>query len=370
MRLETFELERVQSLWENVVDHNLTESGVHPYKLKELLNTEQLENVLSLSLGYGETIGDQTLRQAIASLYPGAEASNILVTNGSAESNFLAMWSLLEPDDEIVLMLPNYMQIYGITNSIGASVKPFYLREENDWAPDLDELESQLSSKTKVVAICNPNNPTGSVLSELDISRIISMTSKVGATLYSDEIYRGAELCEQETPSLYGHYANTVAASGLSKSYALPGLRIGWLVGPEKFISNACRYRDYTTISSGIISQYVAGISLQTDLRKEIRERSRTILNANLTTLTDWVSEHRDILNMVAPKAGGMGLIKYRLKINSTDLMNSLREKKGVFVAAGDLFGIDHFIRVGIGVEKETLDTGLEKISDFLMEIR
>ncbi|MGL4564511.1 MAG: aminotransferase class I/II-fold pyridoxal phosphate-dependent enzyme, partial [Halioglobus sp.] len=126
MYIETFELERNQSLYENTVRFNLTESGIHPYTLRELLSEEQQQQVLDLRLGYGQTNGDPALRQTLANLYPGCTQDNILVTNGSAEANFVAFWSLLEPGDEVAMMLPNYQLLYGLTRSLGCAVKPFH----------------------------------------------------------------------------------------------------------------------------------------------------------------------------------------------------------------------------------------------------
>ncbi|MEZ5568650.1 MAG: aminotransferase class I/II-fold pyridoxal phosphate-dependent enzyme [Halioglobus sp.] len=142
MYIETFELERNQSLYENTVRYNLTESGIHPYTLRELLTEEQQAQVLDLRLGYGQTNGDPELRSTLATYYPGCTQDNILVTNGSAEANFVAFWSLLEPGDEVAMMLPNYQLLYGLTRSLGCAVRPFHLREDAGWAPDLDELES------------------------------------------------------------------------------------------------------------------------------------------------------------------------------------------------------------------------------------
>lgn len=135
MKIEFFELERIQSLWENRVDYNLTESGLHPYTLKELLGEKEIEKLLFIRLGYGQTDGSIELRQAISRLCPGADLNNVLVTNGSAEANFIVIWSNLEPWDEFLLMLPNYMQMWGFARSFGINVKPFHLKENLKWAP-------------------------------------------------------------------------------------------------------------------------------------------------------------------------------------------------------------------------------------------
>ncbi|MFX0208616.1 MAG: aminotransferase class I/II-fold pyridoxal phosphate-dependent enzyme, partial [Candidatus Hodarchaeota archaeon] len=218
MKIKIFELERRQSVWENRVQYNLTESGVHPYTLSELLTEDEIEELLSLRLGYGQTNGSIELREAISSLYQGTDLDNVLVTNGSSEANFIATWSLLEPEDELILMLPNYMQIWGIAQSFGVTIKPFYLKEKLHWQPEIEELKDLISPRTKMIAICNPNNPTGAVLEEEIMQEIAHLAEKAGVWIYSDEIYRGAEIKGDETPSFWGLYDKTIISCGLSKA--------------------------------------------------------------------------------------------------------------------------------------------------------
>ena len=149
------------------------------------------------------------------------------------------MWTLLEPGDEIALMLPNYMQIWGIARSLGVEVKPFHLRAGDRWAPDLDELRGVVSERTKMIVVCNPNNPTGSVLSPDEMKTIVEIADGVGAMIYADEVYKGVQLEGEEGASFHDLYERAIVAAGLSKALAHPGLRIGWLVGPEDFIAGA-----------------------------------------------------------------------------------------------------------------------------------
>jgi aspartate/methionine/tyrosine aminotransferase len=369
MKIDEFKLERTQSKWENIVKYNLTESDIHPYSLKELLSNEQIDELLSIRLGYGQTNGSIELRNNISKLYLGTDLNNILVTNGSAEANYIAIWSLLEPDDELIFMLPNYMQMIGLAKSFGVKVKTFHLIEEKNWEPDLEELNSQITNKTKMIAICNPNNPTGAVLSQNIMDEIVTIAKKYKIWLYADEIYRGAELIGDETPSFWGKYENVVVNGGLAKAYALQGLRIGWLVGSKDYIEKAWSYSDYTTITTSIISQKAANFVLSSDLREKVLSRSRKVLNENLQTMKNWVKEHENYFHFIPPKAGGMAFLRYNMDINSTELSNKLRKDKDVFVVAGDCFGMDNFIRIGIGTKKETLITGLDLIDELLHEL-
>lgn len=368
MNIPIFELERIQSLFENTVDYNLTESGFHPYTLKEFLNAEQFEELSNIVLGYGQTNGSIPLRKRISDLYSETDESNVLVTNGSSEANFVACHTLLEEGDEVLMMIPNYMQIWGIAKEIGCSIKPFHLREKNNWAPDLEELENLVSSKTKMIALCNPDNPTGYVLTADEMAEIVRIAKKVHAWIYCDEVYRGAELDGNTKPSFMDLHDKVMVTGGLSKAYALPGLRLGWLVGPKETIADTWAYHDYTSITAGIMSHYLGEIALRPEKRTEILSRNRTMLNENLKAVTAWFDQYGDLFEYVPPKGGGMLFVKYHLDINSTELSEWLRKEKSVFLVAGDCFGMDNHIRIGIGERKDYILEGLERVKDALKE--
>ena len=227
-----FAMERMMSRFEQDVEYNLSESGAHPVTLGQLLagDTQQdaVNQLLATELTYPYVNGIPELREHIAALYNGATAENVLVTIGAAEANYITTRTLLSPGDEIVIMLPNYMQVWGIARNHGMAIKAFHLREENGWAPDLDELREAVTADTKLIAVCNPDNPTGAILTESEMETIVTAAARVGAWILADEVYSGAErLTEDRTPSFYGRYDRVIATGSLSKAYGLPGLRIG-----------------------------------------------------------------------------------------------------------------------------------------------
>ena len=369
MKIEPFELERLQSIWENRVEINLTESGIHPYSLRELLRDEEIEELLDVRLGYGWTDGEPELRRLVSELYADTGPENVLVSCGSAEANFLAMWTLLEPQDQIAVMLPNYMQIWGIAKSLGVEVRGFHLREDLDWAPDLDELRSIVTPRTRLIAVCNPNNPTGAVLSRDAMEEILEIAASVGATVYADEVYKGVELDGREGPSFRDLDSSAIVASGLSKALAHPGLRIGWLAGPADFIDAAWHRNDYTTITTSVVSEHVARTILHPDRRREILARNREMLNQNLATLVDWTRQRPGQFHFVPPKAGGMCFLRYTQQINSTELATWLRTEKSLLVLPGDVYGMDQYLRLGIGERSDYLARGLERLGSGLDEL-
>ena len=237
MKYDPFVMERWQSTYEHRVRFNLSESGVHPLSVTELFTLADVgADALDVRLGYGQSNGSDELRNLIASLYPGATDASVLVTAGGAEANFIAFWELIQPEALVSVMLPNYMQVPGLLESFGARVHPFHLAEEDGWQPDLNELENGLREGARFILITNPNNPTGAVLDDTSVSGIVELADRYGAWILADEVYRGAELDGPETPSLWGLHDRVLITNSLSKAYGLPGLRIGWVVGPPEMM--------------------------------------------------------------------------------------------------------------------------------------
>jgi aspartate/methionine/tyrosine aminotransferase len=367
MDIQTFLLERNQSEFENEVEINLTESGVHPQTIRELLDPDELDEYLSLPINYGYTEGTPALRDAIAGWYPGATSSNVLVTTGTSEANYIAAWTLLEPADRMGLMVPNFMQLDGVARCFGSDVHHVALKPEADWRFDFDEVEAVLAKGIKLLAIVNPNNPTGRIMPREDMQRLTDLVEAAGTWLLVDEIYRGAELDDHpEAPTFWGMSDRVIITSSTSKSIAHAGLRLGWLVAPEDLLYQCMRRQDYTTIGTSPLAQYLGEKLLSTPRREQILTRSRRILTENLTLFDQWLSEKGRGLSHIRPQAGGMVFTSYGWQINSTELSKRLRDTESVFIVAGDWFGMDGHLRIGIGGEQEKLSEGLKRFGRFL----
>jgi aspartate/methionine/tyrosine aminotransferase len=370
MQIEQFNMERMQSTWENVVDYNLSESGVHPLNLRELTTKEELQELLRMGLGYTQTNGTPPLRENIARLYPGASLEQILVTAGSSEANFLLMWRSLDPGDEVIFELPNYMQMYGLQRAFGARPKYFWLKEENNWAPDPDELARLVTDKTRMIVLTNPNNPTGAILGRKDMEAIIRLAGRVGAWILADEVYQGAERDGRQTASFWGQYDKVIVVNGLSKAYGLPGLRIGWIVGPRNFIQGTWPYHDYTTISPSALGDKLATLALRPGNRERILGRTRAILQKNFPLLEAWLKAHGPLFRFVPPQAGAICFARYNLKVNSTKLVEKLIHDKSVLLVPGDHFGMDHHLRFGFGSEEGYLRQALARVDAVLPQVK
>ncbi len=370
---QPFEHEVMASRNEKEVDYNLSESGVHPLKLKELLadSPEYIETLLATEIDYAHGNGVPELRENIAALYSGCTSSSVLVTVGAIEANFNAIHTLLQPGDEMAIMLPNYMQIWGIAKNYGLKMKPFHLREENGWRIDPDELKQAVTPQTKLIAVCNPNNPTGHILTQEEMNAVIDAADKAGAWILSDEVYTGAERSrDEETSSFYGRYDKVMASGSMSKAYGLPGLRVGWAVGPPDTIENIWRRHEYTTLSTSIFSNNLAALALSADVRPRIIQRTRDYIRKGFPLLQQWIDQQKDAFSLVPPQAAAIAFVRYRLDVNSTELAERLIREKSVLIVPGDHFGMDKFIRISYGLPQDYLTEGLDRIQQLVAEIR
>jgi len=372
MVFQPFEMERMMSKWENVVEYNLSESGVHPLSVQELVDDPTvMEQLLTTTLHYPQANGILELREQIAALYPGATPDNVLVTAGCIEANFITLQTLVSPGEEIVVMLPNYMQIWGAAQNLGIQVKSFHLREDLGWAPDLDELEEVVSQKTKLIAVCNPDNPTGYILTDAEMDAIVATAERVGAWLLADEVYSGAErLTDVQTPSFWGRYDRVLAVNSLSKAYGLPGLRIGWVVGPVDTVDDIWERHEDVTISASMLSNKLAAIALSAQVRPGLLQRTREYIRRGYPILDAWLESHEGTFSLVPPQAAAIAYVRYHLDVNSTELVERLIDEKSLYIVPGDHFGMDHYLRISFGLPPDYLEAGLDRIHELIVELQ
>jgi aspartate/methionine/tyrosine aminotransferase len=375
MKIEIFEMERMQCLYERDVEFNLSESGVLPMKVSELLDgEEEIERFLANKLWYSESDGSLLLRERIAQFYPDCKPENITVTNGGSEANYVTLWTLLEPGKRLAYMIPNYLQGWGLGHAYADGVDTFQLllQEEDGqyrWALDVEDLRHAVTPKTNVIMVTNPNNPTGSVLSYSEMDAILDIARKAGTWLVVDEIYRGAEFEGDMSPTFWGRYEKVIITSGLSKAFGMPGLRIGWVVAPPQLIEELWIRHDYLTLTPSMLSDYLGTIVMESQRREAILARTRKIIRQNLPPVENWFLNRRDIFTYVRPKAGAIIYCEYILPIKSTELVDRLRAERSVLLVPGDQFGLDRGFRTGYGYDIEKTLKGLNRTEDLIREL-
>jgi aspartate/methionine/tyrosine aminotransferase len=369
MKITPFAVEQWMNEFETQCRYNLAETCVASLTLAELADLADvrdtlLEQILPLRMTYGAIEGSDRLRAAVASLYAGQLARNVLITHGAIGANALVYQALVCPGDIVVSIVPTYQQHYSIPESIGAEVRQLRLRAEDGYLPDLSELKRLVTSKTRLISLTNPNNPTGSLMERSCLEEIAAIADAAGAYILSDEVYRGTtQSGDQFTPSVADMYDRGISTGSMSKAYSLAGLRLGWIVGPVEVLRAAEVHRDYNTISVGVIDDLLASIALENHPR--ILARSRVIVRENLAALDRWI-QTEPAISYVKPLAGTVTLLKYAFDIPSREFCLQLLRETGVLFTPGSAFDFEGFVRIGYANSRNILETGLKETTRFL----
>lgn len=369
MRIAPFGVEQWMNEYETRCEHNLAETCVESLTVAEMLaltghDGSVLDELLPLKLTYGAIEGSERVRSAVAALYERQEKANVLITHGAIGANHLVHLTLVEPGDRVVSVLPTYQQHYAIPESIGADVRILPLREENEWLPDLDELRMHVDGGARLVAINNPNNPTGSLMERGMLEQIAAICDGAGAWLLCDEVYRGIDQDGSgSTTSVADLYQRGISTGSMSKAFSLAGLRLGWVVGSRELVHELTIHRDYNTISVGMVDDLLAAIALEGS--EAILARNRKLTRANLATLSGWV-ESQPRITWVKPRSGTTALLRYDLPMSSRDLCVDLVETTGVMLTPGSALGMEGYLRIGYANSPEVLSRGLELLGEWL----
>jgi aspartate/methionine/tyrosine aminotransferase len=369
MKFQNFDLEYFQSQFERSVEINLADSSVKCANVSDLLAGEDARPLLELPLYYPEVNGTTTLRDRIAALYRNASRTNVLVTVGAAQANWMVCSTLLEQGDEVIVISPGYRQVWGLAKNAGCQVKEAQLRPQNNWRLDLDELESLAGSKTKLISIVNPNNPTGSILSREEMQKIVNICQKTGAWLHADEVYRGTELAGEETPSFWGMYERVVCVNSMSKAYGLAGLRIGWAVASPQMVEELWRRHEYVVIAAAGPSMTLAEIALLPAKRTMLLDRQRELSRRGHTVLENWVREQEGRFSVSKAVATSIAFVRYHFDMPSAELANHIRERASVLMAPGGYLGTENHLRITVGYEPEKVRKALDRIGGIAEEL-
>lgn len=368
MKIDKFKVEEWFNEYEHKAVYDLADTCVESLSVDELLKIAKLNNtdeIFSRKLNYGDIHGSEKLKELIANLYEKQNPQNITVTHGTIGANQLVMLTLIEPKDKVVSIIPTYQQHYSIPKSIGADVKILKLKEENNWLPELDKLEQLVSNNTKIICMNNPNNPTGAVIPDEMLEKIVDIARKSDAYILCDEVYRG--LCHNEqkpfSKSITDIYEKGISTSSMSKVFSLAGLRLGWVCANEKIIDQINHQREYNTISVGILDDYFSCLAIEN--KEQIIKRNISKILEGKCILEQWL-KNENKADCVLPNAGTTAFVRYNIPVKSTELCKRLQDDTGVMILPGETMEMDNYLRIGYGNNPEKLKKALEIFSEWL----
>jgi aspartate/methionine/tyrosine aminotransferase len=367
VRIADFALERYFARWEFAVEHVLGASDVQGIPMAELLamaDDETLGLWDGLTLGYTESTGHPLLRREVAALYEGIEPDDVLVFAGAEEAIFCLVNVLVGPGDHAIVTWPGYQSLHEVARAAGADVTLHELREDADWALDVAALRGQVTPATRLIVVNAPHNPTGMLPDRATYDALVALTAESGAYLLLDEVYRFLEADAERLPAGADALDRGISLGVMSKSFALAGLRIGWLATRDRDLLARCAaFKDYTTICSSAPSEILALIALRA--RDRVLERSRSIVAANLERLDGFFEDWADRFTWVRPRAGPVGFPRLTVPgVEIDDWAAGLIEAEGVLLLPGSQFGYggNHF-RLGFG--RTDLPAAIERLETY-----
>ena len=351
MRIDPFEIERFYERWEFTAELMLSSSDCESRPLSALLALEPgaQERLGELRLGYTEVAGSAELREAVAATYERTGPEDVLTLAAAEEGIFLAYHALLQPGDHAVVEAPSYGSAVNLARSTGAEVTLWHRRHEDAWAYDMDALEALLRPDTRFVYVNSPHNPTGSQMSVAEQARLVEMLAERGVVLFSDEVYRGLEHdSSRRLPAACDLYERAVSLNTVSKSYGLPGLRIGWVACRDPALLERLReLKLYTTICSSAPSELLVALALRHS--EELIGEARALVLENLPQLEAFLACHDELLEWVPPAAGPIGFPRVRDGRDVRAWCERVAAEAGVLLLPGYVYDEPGHIRMGYG---------------------
>ncbi len=370
MDIQAFGVEDWLNEWETQAVYDIAGSSIAALTLEEVLalggqsQEVMLADLTKKKLNYGWIEGSPAFKAEVAKLYQTVEPSQILQTNGATGANHLAVYALIDPGDHVISLYPTYQQLTDIPKSLGAEVSYWRIREDKDWLPDLDDLRRLVRPNTKMICINNANNPTGAVMDRAFLTEVVTIARSVGAYILSDEVYQPLDETV-DVPAIVDLYEKGISTNSLSKTYSVPGIRVGWIVANDELADLFRKYRDYTMICAGVLDDALATHLLQH--RKQILERNRAIVRENLELVQIWIAKEPRV-SLVFPRQVSTSFIRLDIPEDTEDFCIRLLKEKGVLLVPGNRFDLPGYARLGYCCKKDTLEKGLERVSDFLRQ--
>ncbi len=367
-RRMAMEKESVEEYGYDVIEYNFGESSIPDQSISDLHIDVDIDR---MPLRYGPHRGQPELRALIAEQFDGLSSDNILVTNGASEALFIVAASLLQPDEEILVETPNYASNYEVPCSLGCNVKELPLTFEEGYSFDLNKFKQLMTSETKLVSITHPNNPTGSMISKETLKAVLEHVEPYDCHVVLDETYRDLTF-GTKLPTAASLSAKAISVSTLSKSYGVPGIRIGWLaIQDDSLLDSFLATKEPINICNSIVDEHIA-LSL-IKKKEEILKEGITHVQRNFEELQHWMNRQAD-LEYIKPDGGAVCFprIKREANVKLSMFYKVLREKYHTFVGPGHWFErSDRHFRIGFGwPTKENLKNGLENITNALHDAK
>lgn len=370
MDIKPFKVEEWMNAYETYAKYNIAETCVESISVNDLFalcgkdKEEFISSLCNRKLTYGDIEGLPKLKKGISTLYKSINCDEIVTMHGAAGANHHVFYSLINPGDRVISIMPTYQQLYSIPEAYKADLKIVKLKKENDYLPNINEIDKLAIEGTKLICINNPNNPTGALMDTEYLKQIIGIARRCGAYILCDEVYRHLTQEDIWSESIVDLYEKGISIGSMSKVFSLAGLRLGWIATHDKeLIKSLLSHRDYNTISCSIFDETIAAFALEN--KDKVIGRSKSIVRNNLKILDEFIGNEPH-LSYSKPKAGTTALVYYDFNINSYEFCKGLFETTGAFVTPGDCFEMPSSFRIGYANSEQVLKDGLKALKVYI----
>lgn len=370
MKLNDFKLECYFGKYEFTAPFLLTQSDCEAMTINELLamETGAKEEFLNVWLGYTQTWGDPLLREGISNLYEDMESENVLVLHGASEGIFAAMNVLLEEGDHLIALYPNYQSLYDLTSSIpNCELSKWELKDDGEkWVVDFEELRSLIKPNTKMISLASPNNPTGYTFTNAELQTLAEIAEENDLYIFCDEVYRGLELDGEKRKGMAEFTSKAISLGVLSKSFGLPGLRVGWIVSRDlAVLEKIVKFKHYMSICDSAPSEFLAKVALKH--KNEILTRNKLLVEKNLKLARAFFARYPKLFSERKAAAGPIAFNKLLIDKSVTEFCEEAVAKKGVLLMPASIYDLDgNYFRMGYG--RSNFPEALAKFEEFLEE--
>lgn len=368
MKIPSFGVEEWLNVWENDAIYDIAGSSIASFSLDEIIRIdgttpeEFFNKLLDRKMNYGYIEGSLEFKEEVSKLYKTVDKDNILQTNGATGANILALYSLIEPEDHVISMHPSYQQLYDIPKSFGAEVDFWEIKEEDNWLPSLEDLKKLMKKNTKMICLNNANNPTGTIFEEDFLKEIVKIAKEYDAYILVDEVYKPLD-SNISVPAIVDLYEKGISTNSLSKTYSIPGVRVGWTATNKELADLFRKYRDYTMICAGVFDDFLAVHVLKN--KEAVLKRNKEIVNTNLEIVKEWVKDEPRV-SLVLPKHVSTSFIKLDIPTDVETFCIDILKEKGVLLVPGNRFDVEGHARLGYCTHTEILKKGLKELSNYL----
>lgn len=338
--------------YEHNCKHDIAESYVTALTMDELMDMAEdpegaRKKLLTMKLGYSDRFGLDALREALSGIYGDSiSKENIITGHGGVGANQIAYSAVFEPGDNMICILPTYQQLKTLPQLIGYEVREYWLRPENNYDIEYDVIREMMDERTKMICLTNPNNPSGRLFSREELEKLAEVAKERDAYILCDEIYMGIpHIDDYPQVSMAEIYEKGMSSCSMSKTFSLPGLRIGWVVADATLVKEMVEYRHYYTMEMGIVDEFLASIAIIN--RNKIIGRNRAIIKENLKQVEEWINRE-PALSFRRPDMGSVAIIKYDLPVDSVEFCRTLVEETGFLIMPGYAFGMEGHFRIGL----------------------